>query len=172
MIRFIVVASLLAGCRLSLEKDAPDTADTVDSGVAGRVCSTGTGTQTCQDAASMNISDLAWIETNVFAGSCNFSGCHNGGGPSTVDLRAGKSYDHLVNFTSHIDSTRKIIVPSDIKASYLMMMVRDFAPADASPAATSLPAAGSMPQTSDNQPLCCQKLDAIERWIMKGAPKN
>jgi hypothetical protein len=49
-------------------------------------------------------------------------------------------------------------------------MLQDVAPANASPPAQGLPSPGSMPQSSD--PLCCQKLEAIERWINAGAPLN
>jgi len=167
MIRFVVVAILLVGCRISLSNEP---GDVVGDGNGGRACTVSTSSQQCLDATTH--SDLAWIETNVFVGGCNFSGCHNGaaGNGSKVDLTPGVSAAHLVNFTSNIDPTRKLVVPNDIAASYLMLMLGDVPPAMASPAASGLPAAGRMPQGSPI--LCCQKLDAIERWITAGAPTH
>jgi hypothetical protein len=62
-------------------------------------------------------------------------------------------------------------VPNDVQASYLMLMLGDVPPAMANPPGAPPPTSiGYMPQA---QPaLCCQKLDAIERWIMAGAPNN
>ena len=168
MIRFVVVASLLVGCRISLSHEPGDDPGTDANG--GRACTVSTTSQACLDAVTH--SDLSWIEANVFVGSCNFAGCHNGaaGNDSTVDLSPGMSRAHMVNFTSHIDPTRKIVVPNDVAASYLMLMLGDVAPAMASPPASGLPGAGRMPQGAPI--LCCQKLDAIERWITAGAPTN
>jgi hypothetical protein len=166
MIRLALVASLVAGCRISLESS-----DTGDNNLTGRKCTVSTTSQPCMDATMH--SDLAWIEQNVFAASCNFAACHDGGNTAQgkVDLRPGKSGAHLVDFASVIDPTRKLVVPNDVDASYLMLMVRDVAPAMANPPASPPPGSvGYMPQTSGSATLCCQKLDALERWIMAGAP--
>src|SRR5262245_2498741 len=146
MIRLVVIASLLAGCRISLE-DAGQESST-------RKCTVSTTSQPCLDSTSH--SDLAWIETKIFAAHCNFSGCHNGTDtpPGKVDLRPGMSRAHLVNFASVIDPSRKLVVPSDIEASYLMLMVGDVPAGMADPPGT-VPSAGLMPQNST--PLCCQK---------------
>jgi len=168
MIRFVVAASLLVACRISLSDEPADNLGTDANG--SRACTVSTTSQTCLDAVTH--SDLAWIEENVFKGSCNFAGCHNGasGNDSKVDLSVGVSAAHLVNVTSSLDPTRKLVVPNNIAASYLMLMLADVAPAMASPAASGLPGAGRMPQGAPI--LCCQKLDAIERWITAGAPTN
>jgi hypothetical protein len=158
MIRFAVVAILLAGCRLSLEDE-----------VTAKTCTVGTSPE-CLAAADAPAS-LTWLETNIFEKHCNFSGCHKGAaGESIVDLTPGNSYAHLVNFTSNLDRARKIVVPSDIESSYLMLMLQDIEPGMANPPAARLPTSGPMPQSAE--PLCCQKLDAIERWITAGAPNN
>jgi len=113
-------------------------------------------------------SDLAWIETNIFAVACTFSGCHaNASDLGKIDLRAGMSHGHLVGISSVADPTRILVVPNDIHASYLMLSLRDFPPEMATPPAMA-PSVGYMPQGAPT--LCCQKLDAIERWIMAGAP--
>jgi hypothetical protein len=161
MIRLVMVASLLVGCRTSLENDA-----TPDSG-AGRQCTISTS-QPCMDAVTH--SDLAWIESKIFVASCNFSGCHSSATDlGKLDLSAGKSHDHLVGASSLLDPTRKIVVPNDLNASYLMLMLRDISPDMASPPGTA-PANGFMPKGSAT--LCCQKLDAVERWINAGAPST
>jgi hypothetical protein len=163
MLRVVLVAILLAGCRVSLEND--------DSRVTGQLCKVVTTSASCVDAANQQPT-LAWLEQNVFQSGCNFSGCHNGDNTrqGKVDLRPGKSFAHLVNFASALDPTRKLVVPNDVAASYLMLMLRDVPPDMASPPANPPPGnVGYMPQGSGTV-LCCQKLDALERWIEAGAP--
>ena len=64
-----------------------------------------------------------------------------------------------------------LLVPNDVKSSYLMLMLQDFPPEDATPPGVEPPPrAGYMPMS--NATLCCQKLAAIERWINAGAPSN
>jgi hypothetical protein len=159
MMRLALAATLLAGCRLSLDSETVD-----------RTCSVGTSQQ-CLDAVNAPAT-LAWIETNIFMQSCDFSGCHSGapGNESPLDLSPGHSAASLVNATSIEDGSRKLVVPNDVEASYLMLMLQDVAPANASPAAAGLPPPGPMPQSAD--PLCCQKLEVLERWINAGAPTS
>ncbi len=166
MIRHVIVASLLAGCRLSLESDEGDIG-------SGGKCAISTTSPSCLDAVTH--SDLAWIQQNIFSASCTFSGCHNGtNNPAgKVDLRPNMSHDHLVNFTSLLEPSRKLVVPNDIEASYLMLMLGDVPPAMASPPGSPPPASvGFMPQGAGGKLSCCQKLEALERWIMAGAPSN
>jgi hypothetical protein len=165
MLRLAIVATLLAACRISLE-DA-------ESPSGGGRCQVSTTSQPCLDAVTH--SDLAWIQPNIFTASCVFSGCHNGANTRAgkVDLRAGMSHSHLVNATSGLDPTRKLVVANDVNASYLMLMLGFVPPEMAVPPATPPPASvGYMPQSSGGQLLCCQKLEALERWIEAGAPNN
>jgi hypothetical protein len=172
MLRLVAIASLacpaLWGCRLSLEDY--DTSIAGGDGGNGRACVVSTTSQPCMDATMH--SDLAFIEQKIFATSCNFSGCHDSPTDAgRLDLRAGMSHDRLVGVSSQIDPTRKLVVPSDVAASYLMLMLRDVAPAMASPPGSPPSASiGFMPQAAPT--LCCQKLDAIERWINAGAPNH
>jgi hypothetical protein len=160
MIRLVIVASLLVGCRISLEST-----DTPDSG-AGRQCTISTS-QPCMEAVTH--SDLAWIESKIFVASCNFSGCHSSANDSgKLDLTTGKSHADLVNTPSILDPSRKLVVPNDLNASYLMLMLHDITPEMATPPGATAPPNGYMPKGSAT--LCCQKLDAVERWIMAGAP--
>lgn len=165
MLRLLVAASLLAGCRVSL--DSNDT-----GGSSGRPCTVSMTSQACLDAASMEQPPLSWIESKIFAVHCNFSGCHGSATDAgKLDLRPGMSRAHLVGVPSMIDRTRKLVVPGDVEASYLMLMLRDVAPAAAMPPGGPPPGdIGYMPQSGPT--LCCQKLDAIERWIQDGAPNN
>lgn len=159
MLRLALALALVAGCRISLEPEP-------DAG-AGRGCVVNMASPSCVDAVSH--SDLTWIENNIFKSSCNFSGCH---GSATdlgkLDLSTG-SQPRLVNVASGLQPSRKLVVPNDIHASYLMLMVHDFTPDLATPAG-SAPPGGFMPKSQGL--LCCQKLDAMERWIMAGAPAN
>lgn len=173
MLRLVAIASLLCGCRISL--DNYDTSvQGVDggSGTSGRPCVVSMTSQSCVDATIH--SDLRFIEQQIFVPSCNIPGsCHNSASdPGKLDLRAGVSHDHLVGVPSMIDRTRKLVVPNDTAASYLLLMLRDVAPAMASPPGNPPPGnVGFMPQGATTT-LCCQKLDAIERWINAGAPNN
>jgi hypothetical protein len=168
MIRHVIVASLLIGCRLSLENE-----DATGDDGSGRRCAVSTTSPSCLDAVTH--ADLAWIQMNIFSASCTFSGCHNGtNNPAgKIDLRPNMSHGHLVNFTSLLDPSRKLVVPNDVEASYLMLMLGDVPPAMASPPAAAPPGSvGYMPQGAGGRLSCCQKLDALERWIMTGAPNN
>jgi len=169
MLRVVAIASLLCGCRISLE-DNTNVEFASDGGTGGRACSVSTTSPQCLSATTH--SDLAFIEQNIFAISCNFSGCHDSAGDAgKLDLRAGMSHDHLVGVASRIDGTRTLVVPNDVAASYLLLMLRDVAPAMASPPGNPPPGSiGFMPQAAPI--LCCQKLDAIERWINAGAPNH
>src|SRR3954452_16898769 len=168
MFRLVAIAGLLCSCRLSLENYDTSIQGT-DAG-NGRACVVSTTSQPCMDATMH--SDLAFIEQRIFASSCNFSGCHGSATDAgRLDLRAGMSHDRLVDVSSQIDPTRKLVVPNDVAASYLMLMLRDLAPAMASPPGNPPPGSiGFMPQAAPT--LCCQKLDAIERWIKAGAPNH
>src|SRR5512139_2564677 len=116
MIRFVMIASLLAGCRISLESEE------------SAVCQVSTTSASCLAAAASNKSDLAWIETEVFRGSCaSSSSCHDGLGTTTagrLELTEGNSHAALVNRPSRLDPSRMLVVPNDVNASYLMVMLQ------------------------------------------------
>jgi hypothetical protein len=176
--RAVVVAALLAlpACQEPLDACAKNHTCqmTADSG-------SGSGQPMCSNASSMACMDatthmdLTWIQTNVFNVQCTFSGCHNGAATPAgmVDMRSGMAYSHLVNFTSVLEPSRKLIVPGDPKSSYLEVMLGIINPADATPPTTPPRAdVGYMPQSNGGALLCCQKLMAIDRWISAGAMNN
>lgn len=156
---------LVASCRTSLE-DTPDADES-----SARVCKVST-VAACKEAETH--SDLAWIEANVFKTACAFSGCHNGSATTAgrIDMmNLGNSHADLVGVDSMIESGRKLVVAGMPKQSYLMIMMQQFKPAEMEPTPVPAPPTdiGFMPQGTDNVPVCCQKLDAVERWITAGA---
>jgi hypothetical protein len=171
MLRLVALASLLTAgaCRIELESDTQNSSGD-DGSNSGMACKVSMTAPTCLDAP--NHSDLTWLQTNVFTPQCTFSGCHNGENTDAgkVDMRAGMTYAHLVGYTSHLDSTRKLVVASDSASSYLLFMLQKFPASAATPPASPPPDdIGFMPQNSGGATLCCQKLDAIDRWIAAGA---
>lgn len=127
----------------------------------------------CQEATTYQ--DIGNIESKIFAGSCTFSGCHNGGNTDAgmMDLRAGMAHAHLVDIDAQVGPGRKLVVAGNPKASYLMLMIGAVAPEDAEPPGELPPAnIGLMPQNAGGKLLCKEKRDAVERWIMAGAPST
>jgi hypothetical protein len=160
-----LAALALSGCRTSLEEEEQ---------MSEGACNVGT-TAECMMGATE--STLTWIEANVFSKSCAFSGCHNGTPTSAGRINMkdpGMSHADLVGVDSAIDSGRKLVVAGQPKQSYLLMMMQHFPPEEMEPTPASPPPndIGYMPQNTGGAVLCCQKLDAIERWIMAGAMNN
>lgn len=163
--RALLVSALAIGCGGG-GGDGPDAAPL-------RACQV-TTTTACTEAA--NHADLAWLVPNVFVSSCTFSGCHNGSATAAgaLDLRTPEAaHATLVNVPSHLDPGAMLVVPGQPKQSYLLMMMQQYAPADMDPPLVAPPATvGYMPQNANGAALCCQKLDAVERWIAAGAPAS
>jgi hypothetical protein len=125
----------------------------------------------CVDARSH--SDLTWLQANVFTPQCVFSGCHDGANNAAgrMDLRAAMARAHLVNVVSDLDPTRQLVVPGDAGKSYLLVMIGEILPQNADPPAAPIRGdIGTMPQGST--PLCIEKRDAIQRWVVAGALDN
>ena len=163
--RVVLAAVLLAsaGCRIDL--------DHADS---GRVCKVSTAA-VCAEADSH--ADFAWIESKIFAANCFGSAGHTGPTASGKrDLSVGNSYATLMGPTgtgvmSNVDPSRTLVVPFKPEQSYLFFMVQGVDAADGDPPFTTPPTTiGFMPSKSTT--LCCQKIDAIERWILAGAPND
>jgi hypothetical protein len=164
--RWALFVVLAAGCRIDL-----DHGTTVDATIAG-TCVQSTAA-VCIEAD--NHSDLTWIQTNIFNKQCTFTGCHNGGNTDAgkIDLRDMQSYTHLVNVTSDLEPSRKLVIPGNSAQSYLQVMIGKIKPAEADPPAGPITVrVGLMPMDNNGALLCCQKLDAIDRWIVAGAMNN
>jgi len=166
MIRAFASLGLLAalGCRISLDEETDQST---------RRCKTSTTNPEC--LAAPEHAELSWLETNVFEKSCTFSGCHNGmpTDAGRVNLKVGKAHSSLVGVPSEIEAGRMLVVANQPLQSYLLVMLRHIDPTMAEPPADDPPVdVGYMPQNAGGAVLCCQKLDAIQRWIEAGAPNN
>jgi hypothetical protein len=163
-----LVLVTISSCRIALE-------DTVE--FSSRSCTVSTSAA-CGEAVMH--SDLTWIETNIFD-KCTFSGCHNGAATDAgrMDLSPGKSHAALVNVDSEIASggmltgKAKLVTPMEPSRSYLLVMMRQLSPEQHDPPLGPPPASvGYMPQNAGGAVTCCQKLDALTRWIEEGAQNN
>jgi hypothetical protein len=171
MPRLLLVALLvLSACRISLDDDDggggnPD---------GGRACMVVTTNMDCTNAEAMPAvsGTLSWIEQNVFNKNCQGASCHGTtttGGPPTgrITLTTG-SYSKLVNVDATFATGRKLVVPGSVPQSYLMVILQAITLQEADPSPAPEPSGGRyMPLGSP--PICCQKLDAIGRWITAGA---
>jgi hypothetical protein len=169
MLRLALALSLLTsvGCRMSLDDDDDGTSDDTDSDdmpIDAPI------SMACMEATTYQ--NLANIEAKIFKQSCVFSGCHNGANTDAgrLDLREGMAFADLVGIDSQISPDHKMVAPGDPKASYLLVIMQHVPLAEATPPAEVPPASvGYMPQGTAGVPLCVQKREAIERWIMAGA---
>lgn len=169
MLRLALVALLAtSACRLSLEDDGiappPD---------GGRACMVSTENDQCLEAdMDMAASQkLSWIEPNIFNRNCGSTSCHSptagGGAPGGTIVLTTESHDKLVNVDTTLAAGRKHVVPGNVAQSYLMVVLRHLPLAEADPPAPEPRNGLYMPQNTP--PICCQKLDAIARWIEAGA---
>jgi hypothetical protein len=158
----------ISACRITLD-------DPVE--YSSRTCADSTVTACTMSATH---SDLTWIENNIFP-NCTFSGCHNGAmtDAGRLDLQPGKSHAALVNVDSEIASgpmltgKAKLVTPGVPAQSYLLVMMRQLTPDQHDPPLLPPPASiGYMPQNAGGVVTCCQKLDAVTRWIEAGALAN
>jgi hypothetical protein len=115
----------------------------------------------CQEA--IQHADLTWIQQKVFTPSCATAMCHAGADPEVgLNLEAGRTYNNLVNKNASTVQGWQRVVPGSLATSYLVVA---FGRADGPP-----PRDGFMPLGADA--LCVEKLEAVERWILAGAPNN
>jgi len=169
--RAVLCAALAtsAACRIDLDH-RPD-AETS----SGRTCKISTA-QVCIDTETH--SDFAWIEHEIFVKNCFGSSCHDSPTASgKIDLSEGHSYATLMGSAgtggvkSDLDPSRDLVVPGSPAKSYLYFIIHAKQPDEADPPSGPPPAnVGYMPM--NNALLCCQKMDAIERWITAGALNN
>jgi hypothetical protein len=155
----IAVLLTLTGCRIDL-----------DSREVPRQCNDMSKVAVCLEADDH--SDYEWIQTNIFATNCSGSSCHGAGTPGgRLDLSAGVSYATLMGddgsgVLSSIDPRHKLVEPGRPEESYLFFIMRGL-PEEQTRFDEPPDEIGYMPAASN--PLCCQKVDAIRRWIEAGA---
>lgn len=155
----------LIGCKIDLDlREVP------------RGCKETQSIPICLEAETK--SDYAWIQQNIFSSNCSGDDCHgqgNNGQPPTgrLQLTADVSYQTLMGadgsgVMSEVDPTRQLVVPGSPESSYLYFLVRGVPAELGTPPFDEPPEdIGYMPMK--NNPLCCQKVDAIARWIRAGA---
>ena len=99
---------------------------------------------------------LSEVEQAVFTPSCVFSSCHQGAsGAGSLNLQ-GKTWARLVNVTAADAPTRTLVVPGDLKNSYLWEKLTK-----------EQPQAGvRMPQGAT---LDTASLEMVQSWIQNGA---
>lgn len=157
----------------------PDDGRTPDGmmpdGGPSRACMVIATNPACVAAETMPTIKLDWIEQNIFTPNCGGGSCHGtppGGGPpgGRITLITG-SHSKLVNVDSMLAVGRKLVVPNDVPKSYLMVMLRAISLTEADPAPAPAPS-GNRYMPLGSPPICCQKLDAIGRWIAAGALNN
>jgi hypothetical protein len=130
----------------------------------------------CVEAESH--SDLTWIQENIFAKQCTFSGCHDGE-PSPQGMMnltsialAGSSTVDVLSVMCGSDpggGSQYRVVPGHPEESWMMKMLG--AIQDTTPSSCAIdPKVGIMPMDNNGELLCSQKLGAIQRWITAGAP--
>jgi hypothetical protein len=151
--RFVLCA--LAACG----SDTPPTGSTPDAAQNTVEVDAPTSAPTICDQAKQH-SDFAFLQEHVFTPSCAKSMCHTGPEPEVdLDLSAGHAYVNLVNKGTSTQSGWMRVVPGNAAQSYLVVSLgRGSGP---------MPRDGFMPLGAE--PLCSEKLDAIERWIAAGA---
>lgn len=143
------------------DRDRPDAGVTTDgASLGGDGGVPPDGALTDCDEAKLH-SDFAWLQAKVFTPSCATALCHAGPEPEVgLTLEAGKAYTNLVNKGASTVSGWTRVVPGSLAQSYLVVSLGR---AEGPP-----PRDGFMPLGAD--PLCVEKLEAIERWILAGAP--
>lgn len=166
--RAVLLAALLGhtvlGCRYDLDK-----AD-VDANTSGRSCKVSTAA-VCMEAETH--SDFTWIKGKIFAANCFGSSCHSGATASGRRDLTDDPYTSLMGtgtggVKSNLSPVHDLVVPGSPQNSYLYFIIRGVPPEAGTPPFPE-PASniGYMPMS--NSTLCCQKIDAIERWITAGA---
>lgn len=163
----------LSACRMSLEDEGGDD-NTDDDMTGGRLCTVVMDSPSCTAAEGMQTVTLSWIEQNIFTPNCGTGSCHGvptaGGSPGGRVVLSTASHDKLVNVDATLATGRKLIVPNDVAKSYLMVIMKHTKLSEADPPAPEPTGGRYMPLGTG--PVCCQKLDAMARWIMAGALNN
>ena len=173
MPRFALVGLLallaMSACRLSLEDD--DGGDNGDDMPPDRLCMPVATNPQCVEAEGLQQVPLSWIEQNIFTPNCGTGSCHGvpaGGGPPLGRLvLTTASHDKLVGADATLAIGRKLVVANDVPKSYLMVIMKHTKLDEADPPAPAPTGDRYMPLGSP--PVCCQKLDALARWITAGA---
>jgi hypothetical protein len=176
----LMSAVLVTGCRIDLDENT--------SGLEGLCIAQ--DLPICHEADSH--SDFEWIQKNIFSSNCGGKDCHGyveDGTPDGKIVLTGAldpvndpegvmaAYRTLMGperkgVVSDVAPTRSLVVPGNAEASYLYFLMHGVRPAQGEPPFDEPPDdVGYMPRRA--KPLCCQKIEAVGRWIEAGAlPPN
>lgn len=168
-----LLALLFCACRIELETPA-----------AQKSCETLT-VDVCANEAPMH-SDFQWIADNILYKNCTGSACHQKVSSSAKAAklvfdddadRAGVAFHSLVTdktgqqVLSDVVQGVPLVEPGAPDQSYLFFLMKGVDKGAFMPTVGDPPDdVGYMPR--GNETLCCQKLDAIQRWIEAGAPND
>ena len=155
----MVLALGLAACGGGNGDDGDDT-PMVDGGP-------GDASAACQLATTYQ--DFTMIQTQIFQRQCAFMDCHDALAPEgMMDLTGATAHASLVDVPSAMLAAQGLdrVEPGMPAMSYLMVILGQYP----GPPGMIDPLVGTMPS---NSPLICrEKRDAIERWIVAGAPND
>jgi hypothetical protein len=179
----VVLFGLLAvglGCKVNLDHGTD--AGMTDANSDPRGCKV-TTTAVCVSAADNNVSDFAWLQSNMFSTNCSGSDCHGAPDGDTapsggLSFATGFAYKALLGkdpadtgaaplVPTDYDPEHFLVQPGEPDASYLLYILHGLPPATSAMFSPPPDDVGFMPQ--NNNQLCCQKLDAVSRWIAAGA---
>jgi hypothetical protein len=161
LLRLTLVASLFTIGALVTACGGDDDGATAD---AGPTFDAGKADATAPCAEATQHSDFAWINANIFAKSCAFSGCHNAGShEEQLDLSSAAAFAETVDVASTQVTSKKLIdsTSTDCANSYLY---------DKIIGENMKPGTVAMPRAQP--PLCQEKIDAVCRWIAAGAKND
>jgi hypothetical protein len=168
--RAALLAVVLAmGCRITLdEREVPSQ------------CTAREDIPVCKEAESH--SDFTWLQDHVFSSNCSGDSCHNApknGQPPggritlTMDAYATLMGTDGMGVKSQIASDDRWLVDpgGNAENSYLYFLLRGIYPEQGQPPFVEPPDdVGYMPQ--GQMTLCCQKIEAVRRWIEAGAKND
>jgi hypothetical protein len=116
--------------------------------------------------------DFAYVRDQVFAKSCFFqTSCHNANpnAPADLTLTQIRAYGELVDTPSTEVPTMMRVAPGSCEDSYLYAKITgtfDIIATDKDPMPPTFTQSGRW------VPICQEKVDAICRWIARGAPEQ
>lgn len=156
MLRLTLVAITVSACGT----DPTPIPDRPDAAIGAEIPDPAPDAAKGACAEASQHSDFAWIQQHVFTPSCTSSACHDDEEPEVgLSLESGAAYANLVNKGASTVTGWTRVVPGSTTSSYLMVA---FGRAPGPP-----PRDGFMPLLAE--PLCAEKLEAVERWITQGA---
>jgi hypothetical protein len=118
----------------------------------------------CEDPESTVLSDkFSDIQANILERNCVASSCHGEFGKSLLSLTKAKAYNSLMAMTQHETAKPRYpqrVVPGKPEQSFVYIKITAPKPDEG----LRMPERGT--------PLTAEEIEAIRRWIVKGAPND